>query len=75
MVAALVSDGHPVPTAHLAESGTEEKEAVLRPDECIPHDVDWIWASDGLIAEVSIPSHGVGMKLVSHWSRVAKCRG
>ena len=63
MVAALVSDGHQVPTAHLAESGAGEKEAVLRPDEVYTRDVDWIRASDVLIAEVSIPSHGVGYEI------------
>jgi nucleoside 2-deoxyribosyltransferase len=63
MVAALVSDGHQVPTAHLAETGAGEKEAVLRPHEVYMRDVGWIRASDVLIAEVSVPSHGVGYEI------------
>ena len=63
MVAALVSDGHQVPTAHLAETGAGEQEAVLDPHEVYTRDVDWIRASDVLIAEVSVPSHGVGYEI------------
>jgi nucleoside 2-deoxyribosyltransferase len=63
MVAALVSDGHQVPTAHLAEAGAGEKEAVLRPREVYARDIGWIRASDALIAEVSVPSHGVGYEI------------
>ena len=63
MVAALMSDGHQVPTAHLAEAGAGAKEAVLHPQEVYARDVDWISASDVLIAEVSVPSHGVGYEI------------
>jgi nucleoside 2-deoxyribosyltransferase len=63
MVAALVSDGHQVPTAHLAEAGAGMKESVLHPYEVYERDVGWIRASDALIAEVSVPSHGVGYEI------------
>lgn len=63
MVAALVSDGHQVPTAHLAASGAGEKEAILHSPEVYMRDVGWIHASDALIAEVSVPSHGVGYEI------------
>ena len=63
MVGALASDGHQVLTAHLAEPGAGEKEAVLLPREVYARDVDWILASDVLIAEVSVPSHGVGYEI------------
>jgi nucleoside 2-deoxyribosyltransferase len=63
MVGALVSDGHQVLTAHLAEPGAGEKEAVLLPQEVYARDVGWILASDVLIAEVSVPSHGVGYEI------------
>lgn len=63
MVAALVQAGHQVPTAHLAEAGAGEREAVLSPQEVYARDADWIRASDVLIAEVSVPSHGVGYEI------------
>jgi nucleoside 2-deoxyribosyltransferase len=63
IVKALVQDGHQVPTAHLAESGVGAVEAVLDPQAVYSRDVDWIRASDVLIAEVSVPSHGVGYEV------------
>lgn len=63
IVEALVQDGHQVPTAHLAESGIGVVEAVLDPQAVYSRDVDWIRASDVLIAEVSVPSHGVGYEI------------
>ena len=63
IVEALVQDGHQVPTAHLAESGIGAVEAVLDPQAVYSRDVDWIRASDVLIAEVSVPSHGVGYEV------------
>jgi nucleoside 2-deoxyribosyltransferase len=63
IVEALVQDGHQVPTAHLAESGIGAVEAVLDPQAVYSRDVDWIHASDVLIAEISVPSHGVGYEI------------
>lgn len=63
LVAVLVQDGHQVPTAHLAETSAVAKEAVLGPQEVYARDLDWIRTSDVLIAEVSIPSHGVGYEI------------
>lgn len=63
MVAALVRAGHQVPTAHLAESGAGEKEAALGPGVVYARDVEWIRACDVLLAEVSVPSHGVGYEI------------
>ncbi len=63
IVEALVQDGHQVPTAHLAESGIGAVEAVLDPQAVYSRDVDWIRASEVLIAEVSVPSHGVGYEI------------
>ena len=63
MVAALGQDGHQVPTAHLAESGIGAVEAVIDPQAVYIRDVNWIRASDALIAEVSVPSHGVGYEI------------
>ena len=60
---ALVEDQHVVPTAHLAESGVAERESVLAPQEVYARDVAWIRGCDVLIAEVSVPSHGVGYEI------------
>ncbi len=60
---ALAEDHHEVPTAHLAETGVTAREAVIDPFEVYSRDVNWIRASDALIAEVSVPSHGVGYEI------------
>ena len=63
IVAALVQDGHQIPTAHLVESGVGAVEAGIDPQTVYARDVDWIRTSDVLIAEVSVPSHGVGYEI------------
>jgi nucleoside 2-deoxyribosyltransferase len=63
IVRALVDAGHEVPTAHLAESGIGAVEAIIHPNEVYARDVTWIRACDALIAEVSVPSHGVGYEI------------
>ncbi|NOY99760.1 MAG: deoxyribonucleoside 5'-monophosphate N-glycosidase [Chloroflexi bacterium] len=60
---ALLEDGHEIPTAHLAEAGVVDLEKVVSPRDVYLRDVDWIRACDALIAEVSIPSHGVGYEI------------
>ncbi len=63
IVRALTEDGHLVPTAHLAESGVTALEAAIDPQEVYARDVAWIRLCDVLIAEVSMPSHGVGYEI------------
>lgn len=63
LTAALLADGHEVPTAHLADSGVVKLEAVVSPADVYERDVTWIRAADALIAEVSAPSHGVGYEV------------
>jgi hypothetical protein len=63
IVAALTGDGHEVPTAYLAESGAGAREAGIDPQTVYVRDTDWIRACDVLIAEVSVPSHGVGYEI------------
>ena len=63
IVRALTEAGHEVPTAHLAESGVTAVEAVIDPFDVYARDVAWIRNCDVLIAEVSIPSHGVGYEI------------
>ena len=62
-VAALLQAGHQIPTAHLVESGVGALEAGIDPYTVYMRDVAWIRASDVLIAEVSVPSHGVGYEI------------
>jgi len=59
----LLADSHDVPTAHLAESNVMALEKVIDPREVYNRDVTWIRACDALIAEVSVPSHGVGYEI------------
>ena len=60
---ALQDDGHEVPTAHLAESNILDLERIVIPSDVYARDVSWIQASDMLLAEVSVPSHGVGYEI------------
>jgi nucleoside 2-deoxyribosyltransferase len=59
----LLEDKHEVPTAHLAESNVMKLEKVIEPRDVYRRDTDWIRACDVLIAEVSVPSHGVGYEI------------
>ncbi|HEY9153015.1 MAG TPA: nucleoside 2-deoxyribosyltransferase [Anaerolineales bacterium] len=63
LTAALVMGGHDVPTAHLAESNVLSLEAVVEPREVYERDVAWIQAAGAVVAEVSVPSHGVGYEI------------
>ena len=63
IVTALTNDGHEIPTSHLVNSGTVEKERILPPRDVYERDVNWIKDCDALIAEVSVPSHGVGYEI------------
>ena len=63
IVHALVEKGHEVPTAHLAESDVMSVEATISPEDVYSRDVAWIRSCDILVAEVSVPSHGVGYEV------------
>jgi len=63
IMAALLADGHIVPTAHLADSGVKALEAIVSPHEVYERDVTWIRECQALVAEVSTPSHGVGYEV------------
>jgi 2'-deoxynucleoside 5'-phosphate N-hydrolase len=60
---ALAEENHQVPTAHLAEPGVISVEATIDPLDVYTRDTNWIQESDILIAEVSVPSHGVGYEI------------
>ncbi len=63
IVAALTADGHEIPTSHLAQSDVMQNEYDLTPQDVYERDVNWIKNCDVLIAEVSVPSHGVGYEI------------
>ena len=63
IVAALIKDGHEIPTSHLAKSEVVENESILTPQDVYERDINWIKNCDVLIAEVSVPSHGVGYEV------------
>lgn len=63
LTAALLADGHIIPTAHLADSNVMAEEATISSRDVYERDVTWIREADVLIAEVSVPSHGVGYEI------------
>ena len=63
LAAAMLADGHVVPTAHLASPTVVELEAVVSPRDVYDRDINWIREADALVAEVSVPSHGVGYEI------------
>jgi len=60
---ALLEDGHEIPTAHLAQSNVTDLEKVVPARDVYARDAAWMRACDALIAEVSVPSHGVGYEI------------
>jgi len=63
IVSALLADGHEIPTSHLAEAKALKGEGLLTANDVYQRDVNWIQNCDVLIAEVSVPSHGVGYEI------------
>ncbi len=59
----LLGLGHTVPTAHLARPDVMHLEKIVKPSEVYKRDIQWIRASDAVVAEVSTPSHGVGYEV------------
>lgn len=63
IVAALLAEGYEIPTSHLAQTEVLDTERILSPRDVYLRDVNWIDHCDVLIAEVSVPSHGVGYEI------------
>jgi hypothetical protein len=61
----LEADGHQVPTRHVADSLGREVEGELADSEVARRDLAWVAGCDALVAEVSTPSHGVGIEVVT----------
>ena len=59
----LEAAGHEVPTRHVAEPNGRELDASLTDRDLAARDIAWLEASDAVIAEVTTPSHGVGVEV------------
>jgi nucleoside 2-deoxyribosyltransferase len=60
MVARMQAQGHEVLSAHVADPAVLEHEKDVSPRVVFDRDVAWIDECDAVVAEVSIPSTGVG---------------
>ena len=63
LVAALLADGHAVPTALLAGAEVMALEGITAAEDIYQRDTAWIGGCDLVLAEVSTPSHGVGYEI------------
>jgi len=59
----LQSKGHVVLDDHVAASNVFEIEEIISETEIFNQDIRWLKESDGVIAEVSLPSLGVGYEI------------
>ncbi len=62
---AIEEAGHDVPTRHVASPSGKEQDALLGDAELAKRDLEWVASSDCLVAEVSTPSHGVGIEVMA----------
>jgi hypothetical protein len=73
-IAALVHhlerSGHEVPTRHVGDPAGRELDAALSDEQLARRDLDWLASSDALVAEVSTPSHGVGIEVMAAVQRL-----
>jgi len=70
LVAHLERSGHEVPTRHVAEPNGRELDAALTDEQLAARDLDWLASSDAVIAEVTTPSHGVGVEVMAAVQRL-----
>lgn len=57
--------GHEVPTRHIAFPDGRDRDLCLTDRGLADRDLTWLAQSEALIAEVSTPSHGVGIEVTS----------
>ena len=55
--------GHEIPSRHVAEPTGRQLDAPLSNNEVAARDLAWVEGCDALVAEVSTPSHGVGVEV------------
>jgi hypothetical protein len=61
----LEGDGHDVPTRHVADPLGRDVEGELSGAEVARRDLAWVASCDAMVAEVSTPSHGVGVEVAA----------
>lgn len=71
LLAAVEAAGHEVPTRHVAAHNARELDRELTDRELADRDLGWLADSDAIIAEVTTPSHGVGVE-VAHAVHLGK---
>lgn len=71
LLAAVEGAGHAVPTRHVAARDARALDRELTDRELATRDLGWLAASDAVIAEVTTPSHGVGIE-VAHAVHLGK---
>ncbi|MDD5563587.1 MAG: hypothetical protein PHQ91_07715 [Thermoanaerobaculaceae bacterium] len=65
LLAVIEGEGHEVPTRHVADPRGREVEGGA-PDAVVAlRDLAWVIGSDAVVAEVSTPSHGVGVEVAT----------
>ena len=63
MVQHLQARGHQVPTHHIVEPDPRTRDAALSEAELAQRDLAWLASCEALVAEVTTPSHGVGVEV------------
>ena len=61
----LEADGHTIPSRHVADPLGCNVESGVTDVEVASRDLSWVAACDALVAEVSTPSHGVGVEVAT----------
>jgi 2'-deoxynucleoside 5'-phosphate N-hydrolase len=65
LLASIEGEGHEVPTRHVADPRGRNVEGDATDAEVAERDLAWVMGCDALIAEVSTPSHGVGVEVAT----------
>ena len=65
----IESSGHDVPTRHVAAPDGRQRDSVLTDADLARRDMAWLAGCDALVAEVSTPSHGVGVEVTAGLQR------
>ena len=61
----LEREGHDVPTRHVADPLGRDVEPMMTDADVARRDLGWVASCDALVAEVSTPSHGVGVEVAT----------